>query len=147
MPLLGQIVQLVTVAANRERSDRDLLQAFAAQQDQAAFAALVQRHGAQVLGVCRRVLGDAHEAEGAFQAVFLILARKVQSVRWRDSVGGWLYQVAVRVARAARARRQRRQRHEQAAATLPRPGAAAEPTWQEVAGVLDEELVRLPEKY
>jgi RNA polymerase sigma factor (sigma-70 family) len=144
---LGHIVELVADAANRHRTDRDLLERFVTGQDQTAFAVLVARYGPLVLGVGRRVLGDAHEAEDVFQATFLILARKAAAVRWQESVRNWLYQVASRVAREARARRARRQRHERAAAALPRADGESELTWQEVRGVLDEELSRLPEKY
>ena len=69
---------------------------------EAAFAALVARHGPMVLGVCRQLLGDAHHAEDAFQAVFLVLARKARSIRDPDLLGNWLYGVAIRTARCAR---------------------------------------------
>src|SRR5262249_40550978 len=89
------------------RDDRDLLEAFAVRRDEAAFAALVERHGPLVWGVCRRVLAHEQDAEDAFQATFLVLARKAGSVPWRTDVGNWLYAVAVRVARRAKGRSER----------------------------------------
>src|SRR5688572_24476661 len=93
------------------RADRDLLRAFVDRSDGDAFAELVARHGPLVLGVCRRVLADAPEAEDAFQAVFLILARKAADVRAPDRLGSWLYGVALRCAYQARkaARRVKKQ--------------------------------------
>src|SRR5438874_10951954 len=85
--------------------DAQLLERFAAARDEGAFELLAGRHGPLVLGVCRRVLGDAHEAEDAFQATFLLLARKASSVARHPSAGGWLHTVAYRVALRARARR------------------------------------------
>src|SRR5947209_15431107 len=75
---------------DRQATDRQLLEAFAADHDEAAFANLVGRHGPMVLSVCRGVLGDAHAAEDAFQAAFLILARQSRAIRRRECVGGWL---------------------------------------------------------
>src|SRR5947208_15704218 len=80
------------------QTDGQLLTHFVATRDEASFAALVRRHGPMVLGVCRRVLHDAHDAEDAFQATFLVLARKAGSVVKRESVGCWLYGVAHRTA-------------------------------------------------
>src|SRR5205823_5894336 len=88
-----------------------------------------------------------HDAEDVFQAAFLVLARKAAGVRWRASVGGWLYQVAYRLARKARAVEHRRRARERLAANAPRPEPAAALTWDEARAVLDEELDRLPEKY
>src|SRR5262249_53545487 len=98
-------------------SDRQLIERFVAGRDnpaaEAAFAALVARHGPMVLGLCRQLLGDAQHAEDAFQAVFLVLARKARSVRDPDLLGNWLYGVAVRTARKARGRLARIRRNEE----------------------------------
>src|ERR1700677_3598674 len=85
-------------------SDRQLLERFAAARDEAAFAAMVALHGPMVLGVCRQILVDHQHAEDAFQAVFLVLARKSRSVRDPDLLSNWLYGIALRTARKARAR-------------------------------------------
>src|SRR5205814_9023692 len=103
--------------------DRQLLERFAADRDEAAFAAVLGRHGPMVLGVCRGILRDAHAAEDAFQAAFLILARKAGSIRRHESVAGWLYQVARHVALQARTATARRQDHERRAPVM----ASAEP--------------------
>src|SRR5204862_8079569 len=97
-------------------SDAELLRRFLARQDEAAFEVLVRRHGSLVLGVCRRVLGHAQDAEDAFQAVFLVLARKAAKLPWQDSIKNWLYGVAYRVALKARAQGLRRRRQEKAVA-------------------------------
>jgi RNA polymerase sigma factor (sigma-70 family) len=82
-------------------TDADLLARFAAAHDEAAFAELVARHGPLVRGTARRRLADAHAAEDVYQAAFLVLARKAGSLRWRETVGPWLYAAAVRLARKA----------------------------------------------
>src|SRR5262249_27919649 len=98
-------------------SDRQLIERFGAGPHspaaEAAFAGLVARHGAMVLGVCRQLLGDHHHAEDAFQAVFLVLARRARSVRDPDLLGPWLYGVALRTSRKARARLARRRQSEE----------------------------------
>jgi RNA polymerase sigma factor (sigma-70 family) len=128
-------------------SDRQLLERFALGREEAAFAALVQRHGPLVWGVCRRLLGNQHDAEDAFQAAFLVLARKAGSIAWRASVANWLYGVAYRVASRARAERQRRRAHERQAAWAAQTESPPTGAWQELRQVLDEELRCLPDKY
>lgn len=125
-------------------TDQALLRRFAAEHDEAAFEELVERHGRLVWGVCRRVLHHTHDAEDVFQATFLVLARKAGAVRWRDSVGGWLYAVAYRLASEARRRAARRQLHEQRAGQV--RAAAPASACQELCSLLDDELGRLPSR-
>jgi RNA polymerase sigma factor (sigma-70 family) len=124
--------------------DADLLGRFVQQRDEAAFAELVRRHGSLVLGVCRRILADAHAAEDAFQATFLLLARRSPRLTLPGSLAGWLYAAAVRVAREARRAEQRRCRRESACA-LPIATSADDMTWRELRQWLDTELARLPD--
>jgi RNA polymerase sigma factor (sigma-70 family) len=130
-----------------EVPDALLLERFVDQWDQAAFRDLVTRHGPMVLGVCRRILGDPHAAEDAFQATFLLLARKAGSVRKRESVGPWLYGVARRVALEARGDAARRRPPARPDAEEPgvedRDGLERD----ELHAALHEELGRLPEEY
>jgi RNA polymerase sigma factor (sigma-70 family) len=144
------IVQLIRRAAEdprvRDLSDQELLQRFHAQQDQAAFHALLCRHGPMVLDVCGGVLANEADAEDAFQAAFLILARKAGSIRKTASLGSWLHGVAYRTALKARAQSAERRKHE---ARVP-IRQASEPddlSWREVRQVLHEELSGLPERY
>src|SRR5262245_40937118 len=104
--LLNYLHRTVGAGDNPELTDRQLLASFTAQ-DAEAFAVLVRRHGPTVQSVCRRFLGH-HDANDAFQATFLVLAKRASSVRWRESVGSWLYAVAYRVALKARSRAARR---------------------------------------
>jgi RNA polymerase sigma factor (sigma-70 family) len=144
--LLSYIRHLAGTGDTTELSDRDLVQKFADERDEAAFASLVRRHGPMVLGVCRRVLGNEHDAEDAFQAVFLVLSRKAASLRWKETVGPWLFGVAHRLALRARQQLQSRRKRE-ALAGERRPGdVVAELTVREAQAVLDEEFARLPER-
>jgi RNA polymerase sigma factor (sigma-70 family) len=127
-------------------ADGQLLTRFLDGHDQAAFAALVRRHGPMVLGVCRRVLGHEQDAEDAFQAAFLILARKAASVARREAVASFLYTVAYRAALRARVRAARRRATERQVDPMPDPPVAP-PEAQDWRPLLDRELSRLPEKY
>ncbi|MDY3553694.1 sigma-70 family RNA polymerase sigma factor [Gemmata sp. JC717] len=126
--------------------DRTLLARFAEQHDQGAFEQLVKRHGRLVFGVCRRAVRDAHLAEDAFQAVFLVLARAPGKAVEAASVGGWLFGTARRVGSAARRHEQRRERRE-ARAAQPAAGAGAPGgDFSDLLCVLDEELGTMPEE-
>ncbi len=130
-----------------EPADRVLLDAFIDHRSDEAFETLVRRHGPMVLGVCRRVIGDRHEAEDAFQATFLVLVRKARSVVPREMVGNWLYGVAYHTAIKARAVQAKRHRREQLRTKMPEPEAPASKAWDDLQPLLDQELSRLPDKY
>jgi RNA polymerase sigma factor (sigma-70 family) len=128
-------------------TDGQLLRRFVAEKDDAAFEALVRQHGPMVLGVCRRVLNDVHEAEDAFQATFLVLVRKAAAIGRRESVGSWLHGVAFRTALKARAGLAARRKHERQVAAMPAEEPTPEVVWRDLRPVLDEEVDRLPKKY
>jgi RNA polymerase sigma-70 factor (ECF subfamily) len=127
-------------------TDGQLLECFVAQREEAAFEALVRRHGPMVLGVCRRVLHHGHDAEDAFQATFLVLLRKAASIVPREQVGPWLYGVAYRTALKAKATAAKRRAKERQVRPVPRR-EEGDPVWQELLPLLDQELSRLPDKY
>src|SRR5262249_43235583 len=102
-------------------SDGELLARFVARRDEPAFEALVRRHSPMVLGVCRRILRDHHDAEDAFQATFLVLAGKARSVRPAEMLANWLYGVARQTAVKARAVNARRRSRERQVLTMPEP--------------------------
>src|SRR5688572_9904569 len=127
--------------------DAPLLRAFAAAgpaAGEAAFGELVRRHGPMVLATCRRVLGNPDDAEEAFQATFLVLARKAATIR--GNLAGWLYAVAVRTARGVRVMRDRRRKHELASGGR-EPAVELNGDDRDLAAVIDEELARLPAFY
>ncbi|MFO0807836.1 MAG: sigma-70 family RNA polymerase sigma factor [Gemmataceae bacterium] len=144
---IDQVIRSASRAAHAALSDRDLLCRYATDGDEAAFAALVQRHTGMVLGVCRRVLPTVPDAEDACQAVFLVLARKAATTRWQPSVANWLYLTARRVADRARRSAARRRRHEGQAAVPAATSPADALTARELLAALDEELARLPTMY
>jgi RNA polymerase sigma factor (sigma-70 family) len=153
--LLHQVRTLFGAGVAGGSTDAELLDRFlsrgAAAEDaalaaEAAFAALVARHGPMVLGVCRRALADPNDVEDAFQATFLVLVRRARSVRVGDSLGRWLYGVARRVAAKAQARSERARVR---SVPLGREPVASEPSDDriELLAALDEEVSRLPGKY
>jgi RNA polymerase sigma factor (sigma-70 family) len=145
--LVDHLRTLAEAAQNRDASDQELVRAFAADNDAAAFGALVRRHGGMVMGLCRRVLGNQQDAEDAYQATFLVLARKARKLHARELVGNWLYGVALRTAKKARVARTRRTGHEDAAAAPVPRDPVTELTIQEAQSVVDHELAMLPAKF
>ncbi len=127
-------------------SDQQLLERFRLERSEASFAVLVQRHGPMVLSVCRRVLHNVQDVEDAFQATFLVLAKKAARLRQPPLLGGWLHGVAYHVALRLKAKTQRRAVHEQRAGS-PSRETRDDITWRELRAVLDEELQRLKENH
>ena len=151
MTVLEEVVRqlrwAVLLPGGGDLSDRQLLVRFINQHDEAAFAALVKRHGSMVLGVCRRLLGNVHDADDAFQATFLILVHKAASLKSRELVGNWLYGVAYKTALAARAKNSRRRSKEKQVIAMPEPAVTPPDDWSEVRPLLDQELSRLGDAY
>ncbi len=127
-------------------SDAELLDRYVRSRDQAAIELLVWRHSVLVFNVCRRILPSHHDAEDAFQATFLALVRKAHAILRRGSVASWLYKVAYRVALEVRERAQKIARREMPGSELLEVQAIADPGWNEVQPILDEEIHRLPER-
>src|SRR5256885_2920869 len=119
-----------------DETDGQLLTRFLGRREEAAFEALVRRHGPMVFGVCRRVLGHAHDAEDAFQATFLVLARKARSIVPREAVGNWLYGVAYRTALEAKALACRQRGKEKQVLEMPHPFTEPEADWRELRTLL-----------
>ena len=128
-------------------SDGQLLDRFVERRDASAFEAIVERYGPLVWGVCRRVLRDHHDAEDAFQATFLVLARKAASVMPREKLGNWLYGVAFQTAMNAKTTRAKRRVRERPAWEMTEPEAVPDEQADEWLSRLDREVARLPEKY
>jgi RNA polymerase sigma factor (sigma-70 family) len=147
-PVLEHVRQLLMARTTEGLNDGQLLRQFIAHRDETAFAALLQRHGPMVLGVCRRVLGPGHDVEDVFQATFLVLIRKAPSIAKQDMLGSWLYGVAYRLAVRTRSNTtKRRARERRAAEPAAEPSAPAGALRREERQLLDEELHGLPEKY
>jgi RNA polymerase sigma factor (sigma-70 family) len=146
--ILQHIRRLAGTSRVAQPPDAQLLERFTSQRDEAAFAVLVRRHGPMVLNVCRSVLHHEQDAEDAFQATFLVLVRKADSIRQPEAVASWLYEVAYHVAVKAQADAGRRRAQERRA--FP-PMAPTDPTLdmtlRDLRRVLHEELRRLPDKY
>ena len=145
-----QIRHLFTKGTAAGLPDALLLDRFLENRDEAAFAALVERHGPMVLGTCLAVLRDPDDAEDAFQATFLTLARRARSIRDREAMGGWLHRVARRVALRANARSARRRAEERRGGLLAasrRPEPVNGPAAEDLAAILHDEIDRLPDRH
>ena len=145
---LGTVIRYIrnvaVIRENRDKTDSQLLSAFIVQRDQDAFSALVKRHGPLVLSVCRRILNHAQDAEDAFQATFLVLARHAGSIRKGESLASWLHGAAYRMSKSARRAAARRRKHESQAQARPPSNPGWVVAWQEVQNLVDEETQRLP---
>jgi RNA polymerase sigma factor (sigma-70 family) len=144
--VLQQLRSTLLLAHAAGLTDAQLLECFVCRRDTGALEALVRRHGRMVWNVCRRVLGNHHDAEDAFQATFLVLVRKAASIGSRAQVGSWLYGVAYQTARKARATRARRTERESSVAQVPEPAAREHDLGSDLQPLLDQEVSRLPQK-
>jgi RNA polymerase sigma factor (sigma-70 family) len=136
---LGDLLRHIrSVALTAEAGDVD---------DAGLFEVLVRRHGPMVLGVCRRLLRDPHATEDAFQATFLVLLRKANTLRKRELLANWLYGVAYRTALKARTQAVRRSAHARPLIDMPAGESESDLVWKDLRPVLDEEVERLPAKY
>jgi RNA polymerase sigma-70 factor (ECF subfamily) len=149
MKMASRDVQsLFRAGVNSGLSDGQLLSRFVGERDEAAFEALVLRHGPMVWGVCRRILRDVHDAADAFQATFLVLARNCSAIAHRELVASWLHGVARQTAINARKAAAKRRARETQVTNMPEPHAVSRDHGDDELGLyLDEELKRLPEKY
>src|SRR5262245_9301225 len=146
--LNGVIQRLRRVMLLRDGlTDGQLLEEYVRRHDDAALAALVQRHGPMVWGVCRRVLRNYHDAEDAFQAAFLVFVRKAASIAAPELLANWLYGVAHQTALKARATVAKRHHRERQVTEMPEPAATEQSLWNDLPPRLDQELSRLPDLY
>jgi RNA polymerase sigma factor (sigma-70 family) len=146
MSATQSILRHIRQQANKSATDAALLRQFVERRDNSAFECIILRHGPMVLGVCRRRLDDLHAAEDAFQATFLALSKSAKSIRQSDSLAGWLFRTAQRIAGKARVAAQRRTRNERQSIRPSDRDPAAELTARELLGVLDDELGKLTER-
>jgi RNA polymerase sigma factor (sigma-70 family) len=144
--ILGPLRAVALAQDGHGLTDGELLERYVNRRDEAAFTALVLRHGPMVLGVCRRVLRHEADAEDAFQATFLVLVRKAGALRARGLVGNWLYGVAHNTALKAKAMNRKRRTKELEAGAVPKR-EAVEQVWEQLQALLDAELNRLPDEY
>jgi RNA polymerase sigma factor (sigma-70 family) len=143
-PLLRHVRRLAGVAVGESQSDAQLLARFQTNSEESAFAALMRRHSRLVWSVCRRVLGHEQDAEDAFQATFLVLARKAGSIRNTEAVGSWLHGAAYRIAMRAKRDAAIRRKHESKVPGANASGSdASEISLREGLAILDEEVDQL----
>src|SRR5579871_3073002 len=145
--LLEQLRHITDPQRVCDLTDGELLERFLDRRDDAAFGLLVHRHGALVLSVCRRLLASLQDAEDAFQATYLILARKARSIRKRQSLASWLHGVARRVSMKSRARARGRRECELLQAPIDTHDPCVQAAAVEFRRVIDEEFHSLPERY
>jgi RNA polymerase sigma factor (sigma-70 family) len=148
MPALGNVLRYLKTITNPAQGteDGDLLAAYCTRRDGEAFGELVQRYGGMVFGVCRRVLGEETDAEDAFQATFVLLARRAATIDRERPLASWLYTVAYQTALKARARRERRRQVERQAPTRMIAPQSTSAENQDLRAVLDQELLGLAER-
>src|SRR5438132_13909810 len=144
--VLRHIRRIALTAEAADMEDGRLLERFIVNRDEAAFEALLRRHGPMVLGVCRRLLRDPRDIEDAFQATFLVLLRKASGLGQRELVANWLYGVAYRTALKARTQATRWSAHAKPLTDVHPEDPAHEVEWKDLRPVLDEEVQRLPAK-
>src|SRR5439155_17706815 len=147
LPKVIQTLRSTTPPDEASVSDGQLLGQFMEHQDEYAFAALVRRHSPMVWGVCRRIVAHHQDAEDAFQATFLVLARKAITIRPRGMVANWLFGVAQRTALKAKTMAAKRSAREKQVTTMPEPEAAGQGSWENLESLIDQELASLPDKY
>ncbi len=144
---LDQVRRALVQQDDTGLTDSQLLEAYLACRDEAAFASLLHRHGPMVLGVCRRILRNAQDAEDAFQATFLVLVRKASAIVPRERLPNFLYGVAYQTAVKAKALLARRRARERQVEPMPDPEVVPRELWDDLEPLLDQELSRVPEKY
>ena len=144
----GDKIKSLAAALEASRSsEKELIRAYCDSGDQAAFAALVKRHGPLVFSVCRRTLNHKQDAEDAFQAVFIILAKHADSIARHESLPSWLHRVSYRVCMHSLRASRRRKHHEGKVSVMEPTNSACQAAWQEVQVLLDREVQLLPTKY
>jgi RNA polymerase sigma factor (sigma-70 family) len=139
--------RLADTDSSADATDSELLERFSRRHEEAAFDALLRRHGPMVLGLCRRLLGNPHDADDVFQATFILLARKAGAIRKYESLASWLHGVAYRLAGKLRVQNARRLARERHVATMRTPQPTVEAVWHELQELLDGTLARLPARY
>jgi RNA polymerase sigma factor (sigma-70 family) len=145
--LMDFVHRLASHPEAQEASDGQLLERFVTSRDEAAFRALLGRYGPVVLGVCRRLLGQAQDIEDAFQATFLVLVRRAGEIERGELLGNWLYGVALRTAARARSQAARRAARQQPLIEPAGNDTKEASDWRDLRTVLDEEIDRLPARY
>jgi RNA polymerase sigma factor (sigma-70 family) len=146
-PVMRYLRRLAGAPPGGDSSDEELLRRFVFEHDEAAFTAVVEKHGPMVFGVCRRVLRNRQDAEDAFQATFLVLARKAGSLARPGLLAAWLYGVAYRTALRARATAVQRQLHEKQVMAIQASKSIQASGTEDLKEIVDEEVNRLPAKY